>query len=111
MIFYSLSIILFLPTLLCRTKNENQPPPRVLKGVMRVGVLAKGLLLKGDLNMGLVVICTEKPTRTLLERVANNLPKQMQVSTGYFVWFIIRTIFSGVGSYHVFVVAADILLW
>ncbi|XP_072031547.1 zinc finger RNA-binding protein-like isoform X4 [Amphiura filiformis] len=62
------------------TKNENQPPPRVLKGVMRVGVLAKGLLLKGERNMGLVVICTEKPTRTLLERVANNLPKQMQES-------------------------------
>ncbi|XP_022105788.1 zinc finger RNA-binding protein-like isoform X2 [Acanthaster planci] len=50
---------------------------RVLKGVMRVGVLAKGLLLRGDLNMGLVVLCSEKPTRTLLERVADCLPKQL----------------------------------
>ncbi|XP_033633879.1 zinc finger RNA-binding protein-like isoform X2 [Asterias rubens] len=50
---------------------------RVLKGVMRVGVLAKGLLLKGDLNMGLVVLCAEKPTRTLLERVVDALPKQL----------------------------------
>lgn len=44
---------------------------------MRVGVLAKGLLLHGDLNVNLVVLCAEKPTRTLLERVADNLPKQI----------------------------------
>lgn len=54
---------------------------RVLKGVMRVGVLAKGLLLHGDLNVNLVVLCSEKPTRTLLERMADNLPKQLAVST------------------------------
>lgn len=53
---------------------------RVLKGVMRVGVLAKGLLLHGDLNVNLVVLCSEKPTRTLLERIADNLPKQLAVS-------------------------------
>lgn len=46
---------------------------------MRVGVLAKGLLLHGDLNVRLVVLCSEKPTRTLLERVADNLPKQLSV--------------------------------
>ena len=33
------------------------PAERVLKGVMRVGVLAKGLLLKGNLNLELVVLC------------------------------------------------------
>ncbi|XP_076348229.1 zinc finger RNA-binding protein-like [Tachypleus tridentatus] len=59
--------------------KEDHQPPRVLKGVMRVGVLAKGLLLTGDLNVQLVVMCTEKPTRTLLERVADNLPKQLKV--------------------------------
>ena len=47
---------------------------------MRVGVLAKGLLLHGDLNVQLVLLCSEKPTRTLLERVADNLPKQLAVS-------------------------------
>ncbi|KAL8606643.1 hypothetical protein ACOMHN_025742 [Nucella lapillus] len=50
---------------------------RVMKGVMRVGVLAKGLLLRGDLGVSLVVLCSEKPTRTLLERIADNLPKQL----------------------------------
>ena len=46
---------------------------------MRVGVLAKGLLLHGDLNVHLVLLCSEKPTRTLLERVADCLPKQLSV--------------------------------
>jgi zinc finger RNA-binding protein len=53
--------------------------PRVLKGVMRVGVLAKGLLLHGDTAVNLVVLCAEKPTRTLLNKVVENLPKQLQV--------------------------------
>ena len=58
-------------------KEDGQMTPRALKGVMRVGVLAKGLLLHGDLNVQLVLLCSEKPTRTLLERVADNLPKQL----------------------------------
>ncbi|XP_064608008.1 zinc finger RNA-binding protein-like isoform X2 [Liolophura sinensis] len=65
-------------------EKEESPAaaaPRVLKGVMRVGVLAKGLLLHGDLNVNLVVLCAEKPTRTLLERVADGLPKQMATVT------------------------------
>ncbi|XP_077989611.1 zinc finger RNA-binding protein-like isoform X2 [Glandiceps talaboti] len=61
--------------------KKDEPPPRALKGVMRVGVLAKGLLLRGDLNVNLVVLCSEKPTRTLLERVADNLPKQLALVT------------------------------
>ena len=63
--------------------EESTPAPRVLKGVMRVGVLAKGLLLHGDLNVHLVVLCSEKPTRTMLERVADSLPKQLAVSLFY----------------------------
>lgn len=47
---------------------------------MRVGVLAKGLVLTGDLGVQLVVMCAEKPTRTLLEKVMENLPKQLAVS-------------------------------
>ena len=65
---------------ICREKEDAAAGPRVLKGVMRVGVLAKGLLLHGDLNVHLVVLCSEKPTRTMLERVADALPKQLAVS-------------------------------
>ena len=56
---------------------------------MRVGVLAKGLVLTGDLNVQLVVMCAEKPTRTLLEKVMENLPKQLAVC----IFFIIIIIF------------------
>uniref|UniRef100_A0A0L8HKD9 DZF domain-containing protein n=1 Tax=Octopus bimaculoides TaxID=37653 RepID=A0A0L8HKD9_OCTBM len=61
--------------------DKKDDGPRALKGVMRVGVLAKGLLLHGDLNVHLVVLCSEKPTRTLLERVADSLPKQLATVT------------------------------
>ena len=61
-------------------KKDEPTAARVLKGVMRVGVLAKGLLLHGDLNVNVVVLCSEKPTRTMLEQVADALPKQLAVS-------------------------------
>ncbi|VVC98763.1 unnamed protein product [Leptidea sinapis] len=41
---------------------------RALKGVMRVGLLAKGLLLRGDRDVRLVVLCHDRPTVTLLKR-------------------------------------------
>ena len=63
----------------CSDKKDDGPP-RMLKGVMRVGILAKGLLLRGDNNVQLVVLCGDKPTRTLLDRVADNLPQQLAVS-------------------------------
>lgn len=52
---------------------------RALKGVMRVGLLAKGLLLRGDKNVSLVLLCSEKPTKSLLTRIADSLPKQLLV--------------------------------
>lgn len=52
--------------------------PRILKGVMRVGLLAKGLLLKGDKSVRLVVLCADKPTMSLLKRVAQELPLHLQ---------------------------------
>ena len=61
--------------------DDSKPPARVLKGLMRVGSLAKNLLLAGEHELGLVVICAEKPTRHLLDRVAENLPIQIQVRT------------------------------
>ncbi|KAK8403589.1 hypothetical protein O3P69_000562 [Scylla paramamosain] len=60
-------------------EKKEDGPPRMLKGVMRVGILAKGLLLRGDTSVQLVVLCGDKPTRTLLDRVADNLPKQLAV--------------------------------
>jgi len=75
----------------CKTiKEENgvdKPPPseadmqaaRKLKGVMRVGHLAKGLLLKGDREVELVVLCSEKPTLSMLNRIFDCLPIQMEV--------------------------------
>lgn len=46
---------------------------------MRVGVLAKGLLLRGDKNVNLVLLCSEKPTKSLLTRIVEHLPKQLTV--------------------------------
>ncbi|CAG9863794.1 unnamed protein product [Phyllotreta striolata] len=61
---------------------------RVLKGVMRVGHLAKGLLLCGDTNVELVVLCADKPTLTLLKKVVELLPaalKQVAPENAYTV--------------------------
>ncbi|XP_011822848.1 PREDICTED: zinc finger RNA-binding protein 2 [Mandrillus leucophaeus] len=57
------------------------PPARVLKGVMRVGILAKGLLLRGDRNVRLALLCSKKPTHSLLRRIAQQLPRQLQMVT------------------------------
>uniref|UniRef100_A0A9J8D4A1 Zinc finger RNA-binding protein n=1 Tax=Cyprinus carpio carpio TaxID=630221 RepID=A0A9J8D4A1_CYPCA len=53
---------------------------RVLKGVMRVGILAKGLLLRGDRNVQLILLAAKKPTASLLRTIAEQLPKQLAVS-------------------------------
>lgn len=55
------------------------PSARVLKGVMRVGVLAKGLLLRGDRRVHLTLLCSEKPTHTLLRRITELLPRKLLV--------------------------------
>lgn len=52
----------------------------MLKGVMRVGVLAKGLLLRGDRNVNLILLSAHKPTKSLLEKISGNLPKQLMVT-------------------------------
>ena len=52
----------------------------MLRGVMRVGLVAKGLLLTGDLDLELVLLCADKPTGTLLTRVAELLDQQLQVA-------------------------------
>uniref|UniRef100_A0AAR2LD15 Zinc finger RNA-binding protein n=1 Tax=Pygocentrus nattereri TaxID=42514 RepID=A0AAR2LD15_PYGNA len=63
-------------------KEKKEPPKdRALKGVMRVGVLAKGLLLRGDKNVNLVLLCSEKPSKSLLSRIVEHLPKQLTLVT------------------------------
>uniref|UniRef100_A0A8C3YJ40 Zinc finger RNA binding protein 2 n=1 Tax=Catagonus wagneri TaxID=51154 RepID=A0A8C3YJ40_9CETA len=54
---------------------------RILKGVMRVGLLAKGLLLRGDRAVQLILLCSQKPTRALLHRVTEQLPRQFPIVT------------------------------
>uniref|UniRef100_A0A3B3ZT56 DZF domain-containing protein n=1 Tax=Periophthalmus magnuspinnatus TaxID=409849 RepID=A0A3B3ZT56_9GOBI len=50
---------------------------RLLKGVMRVGILAKGLLLRGDRNVELILLTAKKPTISLLKNIAQQLPKEL----------------------------------
>lgn len=57
------------------------PSPRILKGVVRVGLLASGLLLRGDRRVQLALLCSRKPTRALLRRVAAQLPQQLLMVT------------------------------
>lgn len=63
----------------CR-EQKTEHMTRTLRGVMRVGLVAKGLLLKGDLDLELVLLCKEKPTTALLDKVADNLAIQLAVS-------------------------------
>ncbi|TRY70744.1 hypothetical protein TCAL_04468 [Tigriopus californicus] len=63
-----------------KTGKVEKPDPnagRDLKGVMRVGILAKGLILNGDHQVRIVVLCGKKPTSSLLDKVVNLLPGQM----------------------------------
>lgn len=62
------------------SKSDAKPNPanRILKGVMRVGALAKGLLLQGQLSVELVVLCAEKPTYTLLKKIGKLVPEKLK---------------------------------
>uniref|UniRef100_A0A8C9TA73 Zinc finger RNA-binding protein n=1 Tax=Scleropages formosus TaxID=113540 RepID=A0A8C9TA73_SCLFO len=53
------------------------PKARTLKGVMRVGILAKGLLLRGDRNVELILLSAHKPTVSLLRHIADRLPEAL----------------------------------
>uniref|UniRef100_A0A7N8XAD5 Zinc finger RNA binding protein 2 n=1 Tax=Mastacembelus armatus TaxID=205130 RepID=A0A7N8XAD5_9TELE len=56
--------------------SENSA--RLLKGVMRVGILAKGLLLRGDRNVELILLTAKKPTVSLLKNIAKQLPNELE---------------------------------
>lgn len=76
---------------------------RILKGVMRVGFLAKGLLLHGDNIVELVVLCSEKPNIGLLKRVASELPDKLKLVAGMLhavFFYFISTPFSIVMKFN-----------
>ena len=54
-------------------KAARNSSEQCLKGVARVGILAKGLMLHGDDVVDLVVICKAKPNIQLLECVSSNI--------------------------------------
>ncbi|XP_031205683.1 zinc finger RNA-binding protein 2 isoform X3 [Mastomys coucha] len=57
----------------------ESPPPRMLKGVVRVGILAKGLVLRGDHSVQLTLLCSKKPTHSLLQRIKQELPRELSI--------------------------------
>ncbi|XP_029467893.1 spermatid perinuclear RNA-binding protein isoform X3 [Rhinatrema bivittatum] len=61
--------------------NNKEQSGRALCGVMRIGLVAKGLLIKDDMDLELVLMCKEKPTEKLLNAVKDNLPIQIQKLT------------------------------
>ena len=71
---YPLSLFIF-------GSDPKDQATRTLRGVMRVGLVAKGLLLKGDLDLELVLLCKDKPTTNLLKKVSENLVTQLKVRT------------------------------
>ncbi|XP_014251856.1 zinc finger RNA-binding protein [Cimex lectularius] len=68
-------------------KHEGKPSSviddkdnlRIIKGVMRVGILSKGLMLADENAVDLVVLCGEIPTKQLLTEVYNVLSAQLKV--------------------------------
>jgi len=56
-------------------KDEKQ---RDVVGVARVADLAKGLLLTGDKEVQLVVMCSNKPTVSLLNKITETLKPELQ---------------------------------
>ncbi|CAK8692261.1 uncharacterized protein LOC143461861 [Clavelina lepadiformis] len=65
-----------------KKKSRKVPDtrPRILSSVHRVGALAKGLLIHGDLNISLVLLCGSMPTKALLDRIMKNLPAKLEAS-------------------------------
>jgi len=57
--------------------EESGGGDREIMGVARVGDLAKGLLLTGDKEVNLVVMCSNKPSLALLETITTALKKEL----------------------------------
>ncbi|CAB3408200.1 unnamed protein product [Caenorhabditis bovis] len=48
---------------------DGKDEKRTLQGVIRVGIYAKGIFIKGDSQVDLVVLCSEPPTTIIRDRV------------------------------------------
>uniref|UniRef100_A0A8C4HC49 Interleukin enhancer binding factor 3b n=1 Tax=Dicentrarchus labrax TaxID=13489 RepID=A0A8C4HC49_DICLA len=68
-----------------KESEHKDQATRSLRGVMRVGLVAKGLLLKGDLDLELVLLCKDKPTINLLKKVSENLVTQLKATEEKYV--------------------------
>lgn len=63
-------------------KAQTTAGTKVLQGVVRIGALAKGLVLRDDLNVDIVLVCVEVPTKTLFTDAKAMLAKKM-IGTNY----------------------------
>ena len=59
-------------------ESQNGEDRRILKNVIRVGVLAKGLVLRDDNQFRLVVLCCQKPTVLLVKKIVTLLPTHLE---------------------------------
>ncbi|KAM5192093.1 zinc finger RNA-binding protein 2 isoform 2-T2 [Mantella aurantiaca] len=60
-------------------KDASKPENTcLLRGVKRVGILSKGLILHGNQDFQLTLLCSKKPTCSLLKRIAEVLPEQLE---------------------------------
>jgi zinc finger RNA-binding protein len=61
-----------------KENGDGKHEYRDILGVARTGDLAKGLLLTGDKAVDLVVMCSKKPTLTLLNKVLEGLKEEVK---------------------------------
>lgn len=84
------------------SKEDSRGSLRELTGVLRVGIIAKCLILSGDDSLDLVMLCSKKPTLTLLTKVVSLLPEQLKVKidrqTFFFFFFFSPTCFYSVSD-------------
>ena len=74
--------IIFCITGLLKEPAEGEEPmeTRVLKGCVRIGDLAHGLLLREDKSVEMLVFCTDKPTLYMLQNVKAKFEESLTVS-------------------------------
>merc|ERR1719273_350321 len=60
-----------------KTVSDNLDGDLKLKGVMRVGPLAKGLMLRSDGQVQLVLLASDIPTASLLQTIATKLQSHL----------------------------------
>lgn len=69
-----------------REKPADEPaaPERVLRGLMKVGLLAHGILKNDDKMVDLVVLAGCVPTKRALDKIVKLVPEHFDVSLFYY---------------------------